>query len=125
MITLTFGVGVPPSWAQTWVPVAGGSWTLDAQVLVHVKETLESTIAAAAETQGKRLPPWTAYTLQYQPQLVDGHRTILIRGACHVSPTFDPRKGFEEVSDGGECYFTVAYSVESRHFSNVLFNGDA
>ena len=116
---------IPCGFGQTWVQVRGGSYTLDPAVLSHIRAALEATVTHSARVQKAELAPWQTYTLQYQPQVVDGHRVVRIDGACRVHPGANLQDSFLDVADGGPCYFTVTYSIELGKFSNVLFNGYA
>jgi len=116
---------VPLAVAQTWVEVNDGSWPLDAASLGRIEQKLQATVVRSAKTQGQKLPPWLKYLIQYRATLVNGHRVVEIRGACRVSPGLDLRREFLDVVDGGLCYFTLMYTVESERFCNVIFNGRA
>jgi hypothetical protein len=116
---------VPSAAAQTWVEVNGGSWHLDSALLGQIEGKLEATVASSAKTQRQTLSAWPNYSIQYQGKLVDGHRVVEIRGACHVSPGRDLRSEFLDVVDGGPCYFALLYRIDSKRFSNVIFNGYA
>jgi hypothetical protein len=108
---------------QTWALVQGGAYALPSSALARIEATLEQTVSAAAASQAQKLAPWQDFSIQYQPQVLQGRRVVEIHGACHIRSGTDLHREFYLPLDGGPCFFTVVYSLESGRYSNVAFNG--
>jgi hypothetical protein len=94
------GFGLPePYWAPTANDIAAA----------------ESAIAAA---EGD-----LEHYRQYAGFTEDGDRLLLVNGFCNAEPDWTSRIVF--VMDGGECYFTAIYNVDTEELESFMFNGDA
>ena len=113
--------------SESWVQVAGGAFVIHPKELERIHASLQSQVTEAAKVQGTTLPPWRKYLLQYRGEYVKGKRAIEIHGSCERESHVDIRRVFvgDEISDGGTCYFTVFYLVDSGRYSNVAFHGYA
>ncbi len=77
------------------------------------------TEAAIAENQGSLL----SHTRQYAGIVEDGERKILVNGFCSDEPNWMSQPIV--VLDGGECYFTAIYNVDTSELEQFTFNGVA
>jgi len=114
--------------AERWVEVAQGPFAVPTDALVQIRATLEQQITTAVRSRGATPPPWRDYLLQYRGKTVNGTRVVEIHGSCHFDDgNFDFASNFydEQVMDGGECYFVVYYTIESKRYSKVIFHGYA
>lgn len=113
--------------AQVWVQVTGGAFVITPAELNRVQGSLKSRVTAAAKAQRLKLPPWRQFLLQYRSTYIKGLRVIEIQGSCQRKPHIDIRKEFvgDNITDGGTCFFTVIYVVNSAHYSTVAFHGHA
>ena len=111
--------------SESWVEVGGGAFVIQPADLDRLHASLPMRITDAARAQGKTLPRWVQYLIQYQAQLIDGRRAIEIQGSCHHDVQVNIRRVFvgDEIMDGGTCYFTIVYLVDSGRYSNVIFHG--
>ena len=119
-----------PAIAQTWVLVDGGEWTPDAAAGNDVVRSVETAFTQAAHDGSEDVPPWNTYTIQYQGRVVNGLRVIEISGACgeiaqQMTRTYDLKKVFVGVSDGGPCVFRATYDMNMRRLVSFRFNGVA
>jgi hypothetical protein len=60
---------------------------------------------------------------QYAGFTEDGDRKIMINGFCNAEPDWTSQIVF--VMDGGDCYFTGIYNVETADLEVFMYNGDA
>ena len=113
--------------SESWVQVAGGAFVIGPGELHRIQASLELQVTQAAKAQGTTLPPWRKYLLQYRAKYIRGKRAIEIHGSCEHDSLADVRRAFvgDDISDGGNCYFTVFYLVDSDRYSNVIFHGYA
>lgn len=111
--------------AQTWVQLTGDAFVITPDQLNRMQGTLESRVRVAARAQGRKLPEWRQFLLQYRSEYIKGLRVIEVQGSCQPEPDIDIRKEFvgDQIDDGGTCYFMVLYVVDSHHYSNVVFHG--
>ena len=94
------GFGVPePYWNPTQIDIA---------------EAERAIAEAAGELEHYR---------QYAGFTQNGDRMLLVNGFCHAEPNWTSQIVF--VMDGGECYFTAIYNVETASLESFMFNGDA
>jgi hypothetical protein len=103
-------------------PKVDGVWTPSTTIL----GTMESRIDKVAElesTHGRIKDPRQSYR-QYVGILIEGKRYIYINGMCE-RPRGDWDKRLQDVCDGGSCFWSVLYNVESGSFSNLQTNGRA
>ena len=60
---------------------------------------------------------------QYAGFTEDGDRKILVNGFCSDESYWTHDLVF--IMDGGECYFTAIYNVDTAELESFSFNGDA
>lgn len=110
---------------SNWHEVSGGTWQ---PTLEHLN-TLEKLIAAeaprAAKARGQALSTLNAYTFQYQGQIRNNDKVIKIQAYCQSSSEFNPSREWLLVMDGGTCYLSALYNLNSNAFMYFEFNGDA
>ncbi len=110
---------------SNWHEVSGGTWQ---PTLEHLN-TLEKLIAAeaprAAKARGQTLSTLNAYTFQYQGQISNNDKVIKIQAYCQSSSEFNPSREWLLVMDGGTCYLSALYNLNSNAFMYFEFNGDA
>lgn len=108
-----------------WHEVSGGTWQ---PTLEHLN-TLEKLIAAeaprAAKARGQTLSTLNAYTFQYQGKMSSNDKVIKIQAYCQSSAEFNPSRNWLLVEDGGTCYLSALYNLNSNAFMYFEFNGDA
>jgi hypothetical protein len=74
--------------------------------------------SAIAESEGA-----LDHLRQYAGFTEDGDRKILVNGFCSAEANWQAEIVF--VLDGGECYFSAVYNVDTSELENFAFNGDA
>lgn len=78
----------------------------------------------AAETALAEEPRHLNHKRQYVGYVEDGDRKILVNGFCE-SFGRDWRERPVLVDDGGHCFFTAIYNVDSGELERFRFNGEA
>jgi hypothetical protein len=86
-------------------------WSPTATDVVEVEK-------AISESQGE-----LEHYRQYAGFTEDGERKILVNGFCNAESDWTSEIVF--VLDGGECYFTAIYNVETAELESFMFNGEA
>ena len=84
---------------------------------------MQVAVQDEAISEKEKLPAWSTYAFQYQGRQVGGRKVIYVNGFCHI-PDYAAKR-MVVVFDGGSCYFSALYDVESKAYTNVRFNGDA
>ena len=108
----------------SWIALPGGTWDPIATDVAPAQAQLESYIRQQAAAQGERLPAWSSYTFQYQGQMLDGRKVILVNGFCSASPA-SAASQLVIVLDGGACYFRAYWDIATRRYAGMQFNGHA
>jgi hypothetical protein len=123
LICTTAVAAIDPS---KWIEVKGGSWKPDATMLSEIERALKSAVPIAAVNRGA-MPPWTAYTFQFQGRSqVMGPRYIVINAFCEGSRNDSTLKTtWVRVFDGGPCYFSAQYEPDSKRLYDLVVNGQA
>ena len=115
--------------AQTTGPLYVGEtgfWTPTPTDVQALEAGLENFLNAANDPRVDadlltRLP---TYTRQYVGIVEDGQQKIYALYYCNF-PITDLQKGVQFVSDGGNCFFQLKYSVQDQSFSELMINGEA
>lgn len=105
--------GVIVSEEDGWTLIAGESYWMPSQ------EDLEAAETAIATDQGV-----LEQHRQYVGFTEDGVAKVYINGFCDDFD-MDWRSTPIVVEDGGDCYFTAVYNVDSGELEWFTFNGDA
>ncbi|MDG6100209.1 hypothetical protein EXU34_22380 [Alteromonas sp. ZYF713] len=86
--------------------------------------TLESELERFLETQPKGLLlPLNEYTFQYA--LINESK-LEIHGIClDIPERHNLKEGFLMVADGGNCFFSIEFNIDTKRFSNLHINGIA
>ena len=116
------------SQAGRWVEVSLGTFTVPPEVLVSIKTSLPAEIARATTARGHDAIPWGDYLVQYRGVTLGDERTVEIHGSCAPPPADFNLRGFfldEAALDGGECFFTVNYSIATKRYTKLAFHGYA
>ena len=119
-LVLVFGAGYAS--ANDWVEVTGGDWSVDANALAPVQESIQRYVASAAERQNRELRPWPSYTFQYRGYTEGSGRYVRVVALCAVIGEADLSAEFYEVFDGDTCYFGVVYDATKSQFTHLTFN---
>lgn len=107
-----------------WIHAPGGAWEPSVEQVHEVQQRLRPFVEERAAAWRKELPAWGRYTIQYQGQMRDGRKVILINAMCDKPPA---QVGDEIIYtlDGGPCFFRGDWIPESGEFSDFSFNGEA
>ena len=108
----------------SWVAVPGGAWSPAPEQLSEIRSSLEPFVKQQAVKQNKQLPIWSSYTFQYQGQVVNEQKVVLVNAFCIAPPEYSKLR-FVTVSDGGPCFFQVKYDPNKKKFFQLSFNGEA
>ena len=113
--------------SESWVPVADGAFVTQPKELQRMHASLKAKVTEAAKAQKTTLPAWSRFLIQYRERVVKGQRTVELQGSCRRDSHIDSRSVFvgDIIMDGGTCYFTVFYVIDSDRYSNVVFHGYA
>ena len=103
-------------------PKIDGVWTPSTIVLGTMESRIEK-VSELESTHGRIKDPRHSYR-QYVGILIEGKRYIYINGMCE-RPRGNWDKRLQDVCDGGSCFWSVLYNVESGSFSNLQTNGSA
>lgn len=100
-----------------WQPVEADIATLE----LHIEEA-----AASASSPSRQPPPESldGYVRQYAGIIENGEKKIYVNGMCHVDGDTWKHSPYI-VMDGGPCFFTAVYNVETETFELFRYNGDA
>jgi hypothetical protein len=118
------------AYGQTWVFVEDSEWDPDPPTVADVVRSVETAFSQAAREQPEDVPSWDTYTIQYRGRLSDGERVIEVSGVCsdiaeRMKRTYDLKKVFVGVADGGPCAFRATYDARAKRLVQFLFNGVA
>jgi hypothetical protein len=103
--------------AQGWEPTADDIAQLEAKL-----PSFLSSAPNAAPDLGTRI---ASYFRQYAGLIdSDGRQTIFVNAFCDTV-TSDWQTEPVLVMDGGDCFFTVTYNVETGTFTGLTINGEA
>ena len=91
--------------------VPGPYWTPGQADIARVEEAI---LAAEGNLDHYR---------QYAGFTENGDPKILVNGFCNAEPDWTSQIVF--VMDGGECYFTAMYNVDTERLESFTFNGEA
>ncbi len=99
-------------------PEAAAGLGLDEPYWAPTVSDVTDAEAAIAEAEGE-----LDHTRQYAGFTQDGERKIFINGFCTDEPNWTQDIIF--VLDGGECFFTAIYNVDTAELESFAFNGEA
>jgi hypothetical protein len=107
-------------------PKYDGTWTPSATALATMESRIDKIGDIKLKGHGMEIQikdPRQAYR-QYVGILIGGQRYVYISGSCRKT---DARwhDRLQNVCDGGECFWSVLYNVQSGSFSDLETNGDA
>ena len=123
--------------AQTWVLADSANWywsngesrwSPDEATLREAMAKLEAAFhRTAAEAAPGPVPPWDAYTLEYQGRIVGNARAIRVAGDCDFdSRTVAGEDGTRErilvTGGGGNCLFRASYDTTTSEVTEFRFN---
>ena len=114
-----------PAGSETWIALPSDSWSPSEAQIAVVKTSLEQHMQALAKDQGISMPDWDRFTIQYEGAFDSGRRQIHIHGSCFVPDGRDPRRTRIIVLDGGSCFFSAVYDLETKSYTLAMFNGEA
>jgi hypothetical protein len=107
-----------------WTPVTGGTWEPSAAVLSELDTALKPPVTAASQNLG-RIPPWSAYTFQYQGRTeLLGRRYVYVNAFCFHTGTHLERE-WVDIEDGGACFFSAKYDPQTKVVYDIRVNGVA
>jgi len=119
----TEGVVAPRNQADDMVwsaePIEG-YWLPGEEWLTQAEDAVALTSAGISVEQ--RQPTLGGYR-QYAGFIVDGERKIYINAMCTEIDGW--RTGGVMVMDGGNCFWTAVYNVDSGELESLSVNGDA
>jgi len=107
-----------------WYEVRGGEWEVPAELLAEIVIGTERQLGTGRSIVSGRA---YGYTMQYQGRIQDNSRTVKVMGACQVdkwTPAMLSQQ-FLAMFDGGKCYFSAIYDIETRKFIRFSYNGQA
>ena len=122
VLILLFFVHVSASQADE---VDSKNWYLVGESAIAINtNTLESELERFLETQPKDLLlPLNEYTFQYA--LINDSK-LEIHGIClDIPERHNLKEGFLMVFDGGNCFFSIEFNIDTKRFSNLHINGIA
>ena len=112
-----------------WHEVRGGAWKVYRALVATMKQGIQEAAASPASGRGmaSNLPAVSDYFVQVQGQVEDGKRVVELFGACSMGAREARRLDWRmfEVFDGGPCFFSGKFDVESQRFMIFYFNGSA
>ena len=95
-----------------------GWFTMD-EAWTPTEEDVIAAEAAIEEDQGQ-----LGHMRQYIGVVEDGEHKIVVNGFCDAwGQNWQAELVF--VMDGGDCYFTAIYNVDTDELENFMFNGEA
>jgi hypothetical protein len=104
-----------------WYEVRGGEWEVPVEVLAEIAILTGRQLGPGRSIMSS---PAYGYTMQYQGRLHGNDRTVKLMGACQVNgwtPAMLSHR-FMVVSDGGKCYFSATYDIETKDFAYFAYN---
>lgn len=84
--------------------------------------TEADVVAAEAAIEAEQGP--LDHMRQYVGITEDGQRKVFVNGFCDAWDT-NWQAELVFVMDGGDCYFTAIYNVETSELESFMFNGEA
>jgi hypothetical protein len=105
------GVIVAEHDASGLAPNADGYWMPTSDDVAAAEATIE-------ESQGR-----LDHFRQYGGYLEDGQRLIAINGYCASFDDYDLYQTVVGVDDGGDCFFSASYNVDTATLEYFAFNG--
>jgi hypothetical protein len=112
----------PAQASGAWIEVRGGAWVPDDTTLSSVSSGIRTYAETMAKRQKRELRPWSEYSFQYQGRTTKGKRFLYVLALCGTLGEPDLHAEFEEVLDGGSCYFRLTFDTERQRFENFRFN---
>jgi hypothetical protein len=103
-----------------------GFWTPSSQDVTALEALLEKFLTSDAS--GKAVLPLDQYHRQYIGFIKGGKRFIygnFYRAPTTISSKYDEATQPVIVCDGGRSFWGIVFSVESRSFVDLAFNGEA
>ncbi len=127
LTALMLGFAFSASAAENhWVKVDGGTWIPDAKTVSRIKGQIEPFVRARAESEGRRIGEWRAYTFQYQGYEENGKKLIFVNAFCSGGEPRQLNKQLIIVNDAaGTCSFNLSYEVDKDMLTGLLINGDS
>jgi hypothetical protein len=65
------------------------------------------------------------YTFQYQAQVEQGRRYVLVNALCPTQPHWKLEERIVSVTDGGSCFFHLKFDPRERRDYDPVINGEA
>ncbi|MGB3307671.1 MAG: hypothetical protein WBA63_15905 [Thermomicrobiales bacterium] len=102
-----------------------GTWQPDKADIEELESHIEEAAAhGSSPSQQPRPESLDGYVRQYAGIIENGEKKIFVNGMCHVDSDAWKHEPYI-VMDGGPCYFTAVYNVETEEFELFRYNGDA
>lgn len=105
-----------------WVKAKEGNWEPSGEILTAMKTEIEAYVKNEAKVQRRELLNWNEYMFQYLATEVKGQKNILVNALCGKR---DPQEleYFHLTAGGGNCYFSLKYDPEKKHYYGLFVNG--
>ncbi len=123
------GIIIPADRAQRfigtdWTVKFSEAWTPSQADVLALEKGIQAYLRQAAPDRSER--GWSnlaEYRRQYVGVVLEKRRVIWANFFCSFGGDWTTQRVV--VDDGGECFFTVRYDVDSATFSDLRINGEA
>ena len=121
------GVVVPKEYFQGKDPNSGNYWTITDFDFENLENRLEKYLRDEANLQGNTNLPdkFRKYNRQYVGKIEEGKKIIFINFFCGHHDFDYWKLDLVIVLDGGDCFFSIEYDIQTKKFSQLLINGEA
>jgi hypothetical protein len=101
-----------------WNEVEGGPWTPDNGTMIAITGAIQGVAESSAQGYRQELRPWSEYQFQYQGRMTGTTPYVYIKALCEPPSTADPRKTFDDRTDGSSCFFEMTYDATRGRFDS-------
>lgn len=121
------GVIVPKEYFQGKDPNSGNYWTITDFDFENLENRLEKYLRNEADLQGYTDLPdkFRKHSRQYVGKIEDGKKIIFINFFCWHHDFDYWKRDLVIVLDGGDCFFSLEYDIQTKKFSELWINGEA
>lgn len=121
------GVIVPKEYFRMEAPYFSEHWTITNFDFDNMESQLEKYLRDEADLQRyKDLPnKFRKYKRQYVGEIKEGKKIIFINFFCDIPGLDNWKQDVVEVGDGGDCFFSIKYDIQTKKFSELWINGEA
>lgn len=108
---------IPPiSPIPHWYEVRGGSWRVPLETLQELVKLVVAEVGRNPNFNPEE--PTSDYVVQFRGEQRDGRRLVRLAGSCRgfAGNGWMLSERFNDVADGGKCYFEADYDPADRQF---------